>query len=257
MVQERLEKIKALLSANGMVKANELTRQLGVSIETVRRDLEFLEKCGLLKRVYGGGIANNTRGIERNYSSRECLHMDEKRAIAKKTASLVNDGDALVMDLGTTTLEVAKCLADKNELTILTNSLPVGMEMVKNRSCHVYMLGGELRDGDFSTSGLLATSGLSNFRVDKAIFGASGVSPKNGVTDYHVEEANVRRRMMEIADKVILCTDSSKFAISAFVHVCDVTDIDVIVTDSGVSQQMVDAFDGLAVELSIAQVTDL
>lgn len=252
LVHERLEAIRKLIDSKGIVKANALSAALGVSIETVRRDLEYLEKKGLLKRVYGGAIANGKKGVERGYSSRECLNQEEKISIARRTAELVNDGDAVVIDLGTTALEVARCLQDKKSLTVLTNSLPVGMELVRNKSCRVYMLGGQLRAGDYSTSGYLANRGLSEFRVDKAIISASGISSKNGITDYHVEEADVRRKMIEIAEQVIFVADSSKFGLSAFVQVCELSDVDVCVTDWRVSEEARTVFDNLGTRLIVA-----
>lgn len=252
MLHERLEVIMKMIAENGMVKAADLTKQFGMSIETVRRDLELLEGKGLLKRVYGGAISNDSRGIERIYTRRDCYHIDEKKAIAKRTAEMINDGEAIIIDLGTTTLEVAKCLSDKKHLTILTNSLHVGMEVVKNKSFHVYMLGGELRNGDFSTSGFLTGNSLKHFHVDKAILGASGVSEKNGVTDYHVEEANARRSMIDSAEQNILCVDSSKFGLSALVQVCELSRINTVVTDWKVGTSVVNLFESLNTRLEVS-----
>lgn len=252
MLHERLESITQLIESKGMVKSTDLILRFGVSIETIRRDLEFLEEQGKLKRVYGGAISNESKGIEREYNKRENLHIKEKMAIAKKTAELINDGEAIIFDLGTTTLEVAKCLTDKKHLTILTNSLPVAMEAIKNKTFHVYILGGELRNGDFSTSGFIAGNTLENFRADKAIIGASGVSEENGITDYHAEEAAVRRKMIEACKYPILCADSSKFGLTAFVRVCPLSSIHTVVTDWDISAQAKEMFKNTDTQLEIA-----
>lgn len=252
MVHERLDKIMKQIRSDGMVNASRLAKQFQVSVETIRRDLEALENQGELKRVYGGAISNVSKGVERQYTSREQLKIAEKRAIAHRTAELIKDGDTVVMDVGTTTLEVAKCLASKQQLTCLTNSLPVGMQMVKNENCRVFMLGGQLRSGDFSTSGFMADTGLENFRVDKAIIGASGVSIKNGVTDYHVEEAKVRRKMVEIAEQVILVADSSKFGVSTFIQVCSFENIDHIITDWQLDPEILKAFKAYPTQITVA-----
>lgn len=252
MIHERLDRISRLIDTNGMVNASKLAKEFGVSIETIRRDLECLEEKGYLKRVYGGAISNVSKGIERDYTSRESLDMEEKHAIAKKAAEFINNGDTVVIDLGTTALEVAKCLADKKDMTFLTNSLPVGTELVKNKNCRVFILGGQLRYGDYATSGFLSCAGLSNFRVDKAIIGVSGISLKNGITDYHVEEANVRRKMIEIAEKVIVVADHSKFGISTFIQVCELDEVDMVITDWKVPDKTKELFDGLNTKLYIA-----
>jgi Transcriptional regulators of sugar metabolism len=253
MVQERLNKIMQLINANGMVNAADLSRDFGVSIETIRRDLEYLDNKGELKRVYGGAVANSTHGMERDYVSREVLHRKEKVAIAHRTAELIKDGDTVAIDLGTTTLEAARCLAKKSRLTALTNSMPVAMELAKNVGTRVFMLGGLLRYGDFSTSGFLAEWDIQNFRVDKAIISAGGVTLKSGVTDYDVNEANVRRKMIEIASETILIADSSKFAEDAFIQICALGSVDTIVTDWQVPAATQDAFREIKKELIVAQ----
>lgn len=237
MVHERHDKIIKLINTNRMVKVAELMKEFGVSIETVRRDLEFLEEKGYLKRVYGGAIANSPKGIEPEYSSREVSNLAEKTAIAEKVLELVEDRDTIAIDLGTTTLEVAKKLLSKNGLTILTNSMPIATELIANESFKIFMLGGQLRNREFATSGLLTVEFLSHFRVDKAIIGAGGITLKNGITDYHFEEAYVRKKMIDIAEKVIAVADYSKIGVSAFTKVCELNEVDVIVTDWNVSQK--------------------
>lgn len=237
MVHERHDRIIKLINTNRMVKVTELMKEFGVSIETVRRDLEFLEEKGYLKRVYGGAIPNSPKGIEPEYSSREVSNLAEKTAIAEKVLELVEDRDTIAIDLGTTTLEVAKKLLAKKGLTILTNSMPIATELIANESFKIYMLGGQLRNREFATSGLLTVEFLSHFRVDKAIIGAGGITLKNGITDYHFEEASVRKKMIDIAEKVITVADYSKFGISAFTQVCELNEVDVIVTDWNVSQK--------------------
>lgn len=252
MVQERLDKIASAIKTYGVVNASDMAKKFGVSIETIRRDLELLERKGILKRVYGGAVSSTSIGTERDYTVRETLKIEEKQAIAQKAADFIDDGDTIVLDLGTTTLEVAKCLSEKKGLTCLTNSLAIGMELVKNPTSRVFMLGGQLRNGDFSTSGFMAESGLQNFRVDKAIIGASGITLKNGVTDYHVEEANVRRKMISIAEKVILAADSSKFGLSTFIQVCPLASIHVIVTDWKIPQETINDFKTIKTQIYIA-----
>lgn len=253
MVQERLEKIMRMIHTSGMVNAAELAHCFGVSLETIRRDLEYLENKEMLKRVYGGAIANSSHGLERDYTSRETLNLEQKRAIAKCTAEIVKDGDTVALDLGTTVLQVAKQLSTKQKVTYVTNSLPVGVQLAGNPTCRLYILGGELRSGDFSTSGFMSEWGVMNFRVDKAIVSASGITLKSGITDYDVAEAEVRRKMIEIANQTILVADSSKFTDDAFVKVCDLDKIDILITDWMIPDKVVEIFRSLRTKLIVAQ----
>jgi DeoR/GlpR family transcriptional regulator of sugar metabolism len=239
MVHERHDRIIKLLNTNRMVKVSELMKEFNVSIETVRRDLEFLEGKGYLKRVYGGAIPNSPKGIEPTYATREVSHLVEKMAIAEKVFELVEDRDTIVIDLGTTTLEAAKKLVLKEGLTVLTNSMPIATELIANETFKIFLLGGQLRNGEFATSGALSVDFLSHFRVDKAIIGPGGVTAKNGITDYHFEEAQVRKKMIEIADTVIAVADYSKIGVSAFTQVCELNEVDIIVTDWNVSQKAI------------------
>jgi DeoR/GlpR family transcriptional regulator of sugar metabolism len=252
MIYERLDLIMKQINTKGYVKANELAQDFGVSLDTVRRDLESLEKKDLLRRVYGGAVSKYSKGVEIDYASRQKLHMDEKTAIGRKAAEFINNGDTIIIDLGTTTLEVAKCLRDKKELTCLTNSMPVASELIKNDNGHVILLGGELRGGYFSTSGSITNLEVDSFCMDKAIIGASGISDKNGVTDYHLEEANVRRKMIQKSELVILVADSSKIGCSTFVHVCSLHDIDILITDWNADPDILRTFETYKTEIVIA-----
>ncbi len=252
MIQERHDRIVKLVNARGIVKVPELMKEFGVSIETTRRDLEILEQQGFLKRVYGGAIRNTPKGVEPAYSSREVLHLAEKNAIAATVLDFVNDRDTIAIDLGTTTLEVAKALSVKQELTILTNAFPVAMELIKNPSNRVFLVGGQLRPGDYATSGFLAIEFLRHFRVDKALIGAGGVSLKNGITDYHVDEAYVRKEMINVAEQVICVADYSKFESSAFTKVCELSEIDILITDWRIPAKAVQQFKEAPVQLVVA-----
>ncbi len=251
MIQERYDKIIKQINAKGIVKVPELMKEFRVSIETVRRDLEVLEKQGFLKRVYGGAILNASKGVEPTYSSREVLNQAEKHAIALKTLEFINDRDTIAIDLGTTTLEIAKMLNRKQDLTVITNSLQVAMELINQQNKRVFLIGGQLRGGEYATSGFLAMECLKRFRVDKAIVGVGGITTENGIADYHVEEAYVRKQMIDNAEQVIAVADHSKFGVSALIQVCQLSEIDLLVTDWKVPDETVQQFE----KLQLAMVT--
>ena len=215
MLQSRREKIAEMIQADRVLKVSDLMRQFDVSIETIRRDLEYLEKQGLLTRVYGGAVLNQKKGKEPLYEQREIKHYAEKAAIAQRAVELIEDGDVLGIDIGTTAREFAKALIGKKKVIVLTNSMPIAEILSEDENIRVIMLGGEVRKGEFSVSGFVAEQVMSRFNLDKYILGIGGLTVENGITDYHIEETNLRRVMLERSQKVIGLTDYSKFGVIA------------------------------------------
>ncbi len=252
LADERYVEILELLKGRTILRTQDIIEHLGVSRETVRRDLNHLEEKGLVRRVYGG-ITSVRRALdEPPYDARESANADEKRAIGKVAADLVRDGEVVILDGGTTVMEVARNLHRLSQLTVLTNSLRAAQELTPHPSISVYMLGGRVRQGDVSTSGYLAESGLRDFHVDKAIIGAGGVSPEEGVTDYHEPEARLRRMMTQRAGQVIVVADHTKLGVVAFVNCCEVKSIDVCVTSRLADDQTVKALKAKGVEVIFA-----
>jgi len=239
LAQERHQVILDLINKNRVVKVADLMATFNVSIETVRRDLDHLESQGFLRKVYGGAVLSKKLAEEPSYSAREVAHMVEKRQIGIKCAELVEDGETLIIDLGTTTLEVAKNLKQKKDLTVITNAINIALELINVKDFRVFFAGGRLRYGDLSCSGFMTNDFLKQFNVDKAIIGVGGITLKDGISDYHVEEAATRRSMIEQSNNVIAVTDYSKFGVKAFTKVCDLSDIDVLVTDWNVDNHLI------------------
>lgn len=254
LAQERHEIIMNLIDKNKIVKVSEMVQKFDVSIETIRRDLEYLEKQGVLKRVYGGAVPAKTFSKEPSYSTREIVNLYEKQCIAEKTVELINDGETIILDLGTTTLEVAKCLKVRENLTIITNSIKAALELQSKENFKVYFAGGLLRPYELSCSGFLTANFLKQFNVNKSIIGVGGITLKNGITDYHIEEAQIRKVMIECADKVIAVADNSKFAVKALANVCDLSDIDILVTDSKVHRKVIDSYKNKGIDVKVANV---
>lgn len=231
MLQERRSEIIEKVRTQRMVKVSELTKEYNVSIETIRRDLEYLENAGHLKRVYGGAVLPGRYGQEPEFTQREIVNYDEKKAIGAKTAAMIDDGDTLMIDVGTTVLEVVKCLNDKRDLTVITNSTLISNKMITYNNCRVILLGGDIRPGELSVSGFLAELNLEHFYANKMIMGVGGISLANGITDYHSGEANTRRKMLERSEQVIAVADCSKFGVTALNHICPAGRVHNIVTD--------------------------
>lgn len=238
MLEERRALIVKKLQNEQTLKVKDLIKLFGVSNETIRRDLECLETSGYLQRVYGGAIKKGAFGQEPSYDKREVANYEAKKAIAHKAADLIKDGDVVFIDIGTTCCEVAKLLGDKKNLKVITNSFLIANELTSFNTCRVIVLGGELRNGEFSLSGCLTIQNLKNFNADKAVIGAGGLTIENGITDYNSEEACIRKMMIKQAKYTIVVCDSSKIGITAMSNVCGLETVGILITDNNISRNM-------------------
>ena len=218
----------------------------------MRRDLICLENKGLLQRVYGGAVIDNQRGLEIAFSSRETMNTAEKRAIGVAAAQLVNDGETVALNSGTTIMEVARNLISKKNMTFITNCFYVATILRQNESARIFFVGGELRDSELSTSGHHGHEFLSRLRADKAILGVGGINDKDGATDYHVEESYIAYDMIRISHKIIIVADYSKFGICSMNLICDSSKIDYLVTDWNVSDKELFKYKQLGIDISKA-----
>ncbi|MCL6576142.1 DeoR/GlpR family DNA-binding transcription regulator [Kyrpidia sp.] len=246
--EERQKKIMEYLQHHGTLRVTDLVERLGVSRETVRRDLQELEHQGVLRKVHGGAILTRT-GVEPTFAVRRTTNIKEKEAIGRAAAGLVEDGDTIFLDLGTTALEVARHLRGRGRITVVTNSVQAALELIDDEAINVYLTGGMLRSGDLSLSGRFARHMLAQFYVDKAFIGVAGISLAGDLTDFHVEEAEVRNMMIERAKEVIVVADHSKFGVTAFTRVSALTAVHRIVTDAGTDPEQIFMIRSLGVEV--------
>lgn len=251
MQQMRRESIMELLRSTGFVNVQELVTRFGVSSETVRRDLESMEKAGLVRRVHGGAISTQPLVSESAYTLRRQIHTPEKQAIARTAADLICDGDTVLITPGTTTLEIATQLRQRSELTVITNSLPVAMELTGSPGISVFCLGGHLRGDDFSTSGITAMQNLEMFNANKLIIGIGGITPQRGLTDYRMDESALLRAFVEKADCVIGIADHSKFGITAVYNICPAQRLNHLITDSGTPEELYRPFCDLGIQVHV------
>lgn len=227
---ERMALIERFLQERGgTLSTGEVIERLGVSRETARRDFWQMHHQGLLIKVRGGVVQKQVRE-EPTYFHRAVTHIEQKRAIANIAQELVEDGDTLFLDSGTTLLQFARALLDKPNLTVLTNGLPIAM-LLAEHEMPVYVTGGRLRAGDLALTGRLAESSVDSLYVDKAFVGAGGVTLQHGVTDFHMEEVSLRKKVMEKAAHCYLLADSSKYGTNAFVKLGSLKDFDAWITD--------------------------
>lgn len=240
--QERYERILTLFTTTTIVKVEDLMKTFDVSIETARRDLSFLEKEGLIKKIYGGATLINKAITEPVSNDRLASHLLEKEAIGRKCSEFINDGDSILIEIGTTTLQVAKAIRHKKNLTVITNSIYVINELI-GTDINLYVIGGKVRHEEKAISGAVSMFELDNFHITKAIVGAGAVTPESGISDYNIEESLIRKKIIERSKQIFLVADNSKFGFDSLVHVCPISAVDLVITGRGLDSKIVKAFE--------------
>jgi len=215
------------------VSADELARRFGVSLETIRRDLRGLRDKGLLERVYGGALS--VRSTEGDFATRSVLHSGRKQAIARLAATLVEPEDTIVIDVGTTALEVARALPPEFRGRVLTNSVPAAMALADRAGVELHLCGGQVRHGDAACYGAQAEAFFAEFYADKAFLGSGGVHADAGLTDYHPPEVITRRVIIAHAAAAYVLADSSKLGSIAVHRVCPLSRVTAVLTDPDAS----------------------
>ena len=230
--EERLSLILEELAAGGSVGVAQLAAKLDVSTASIRRDLQLLEEQRLLSRTHGGAVANSTV-YELPLRYRGGRHRDAKRRIATAAASRVDDHVASVgLTGGTTTTEVARELAGRQELTVVTNALNIAAELALRPQLKLIVTGGTARSESYELVGPLAEAALSGMNLDLAIVGVDGISVAGGLTTHHDIEAHTNHVLISRARRVIVVADASKVGKLAFVRICALDCVDELITDT-------------------------
>ena len=252
LAQDRYKKICEVLEKENSVKVSNLTELFGVSVETVRRDLEYMENEGLLKRVHGGAVLEKINGTQSTFAIRENEYREQKAEIGEIAARFIKEGQSIAMDASTTNFEVVKVLKQKfKKLTILTNSISIINEVADMDNYTVIIPGGILRNVEMSLVGDMAEENLSNFHVDTAFISMSGISLREGLTDYGFGEVSLKKKMMKIAQETIVLANSSKFDVVSLLKVCNFNDINMIITDSGLKENILEKYRKSGIDLVI------
>jgi DeoR family fructose operon transcriptional repressor len=231
LAPQRREHIRLLVRESGIARVEDLRRELKVSVATVRRDLEVLEEEGLLRRVHGGAVSMESRLEEAVFDDKTNQFSIEKRAIAEKAYKLIGQEESLYLDGGSTTLCLARLLKERNDLTVVTNSLRAAAELADSGP-RVILTGGELRRISQTMVGPLTSAVLEQVRVDKAFMGTMGFCLKNGLTTTDPNEAFVKSLVAEQATQVVLLADSSKAEKVSFARVSDWDRVDLLISDA-------------------------
>ncbi len=245
---ERQKKIIELVSRNKSVQILDLTEIFGVSVMTIRRDLAELEEKKYVKRVYGGAVLNEEE-LNKPYFPRAAINSHVKDLIARKAAELIKDDNTIILDLGTTVLQVSKHLEDKNELTVITCCIPVIAELEKYPNITVYTLGGELKRDNHAFLGVNTEEELEKYCADIAFIGVAGISFDFGLTNYYHQTASLCKKVMRQSKKVVLLADSSKFNKAKPAVVGSLKCINTIITDNGIPDAYLKYFEDNGIEV--------
>ena len=234
--QGRRSAILQRLKEDSSVNVSTLSKDFGVSEVTIRKDLRILEDRQLLVRVHGGAIkgmgVNESETEERNFNFKRMINAREKEAIGRAAAAHIKNGDTILVDSGTTALEVVRNLQKFHDLTIITNSVYAMMEALKYNRFRVILLGGTVRESSNSIVGPLAESNLKLFYCDKLFLGVDSFSVESGLSTPSVEEASTNQVMISRAREVIAVFDSTKVNKRAFAFICMPDKLNTVITDN-------------------------
>jgi DeoR family transcriptional regulator, aga operon transcriptional repressor len=248
---ERRQRIIELLMNQGAVRVQELSDLFMVSEVTIRNDLDIMARDGQLRRHRGGAIAAPLPNLSIAFERRASLNLEKKRQIGRAAAQLVSAGDTIIMDSGTTLVEMSKSLNTSDKVTVVTNALNVATQVGALPNALVILPGGTLNRETISTFGPETERSLSNHVVQKAFLGIQAIDPELGLTDTSSEIAYVKQSMIRAARRVILLADSSKWRRVAFVKVVPLSAIHTVVTDSDLPDEARAAIERVGVELIV------
>jgi len=238
LTEERRNSILQKINENHFVEVNDLAAEFGVTEVTIRRDLDSLDKEGLCIRKHGGAISTKSGvTLEMPYSIKRHQMVNEKNRIAQYAINLINDDDTFILDAGSTTYALALLLKTKARITVVTNDLMIAVKLAENPKIRLICTGGLVRSSVYSLEGMLTETALNSMRVDKTFLGADAINNNGWVSNVNLQEVPIKRAMIQASDQTILLADSSKFSNKGFIKICELNDIDILITDKGISEE--------------------
>ncbi len=251
-IAERHKLILDKLSSEGFVGVAELSKEMDVTMVTVRKDLKLLEDKGLLYRSHGSATPVSPYVNDRPVNEKKLVQVDEKEKIASLAAKLIQEDEAIIIGSGTTVMALAKAIPKNMKLTVLTGAMNVTMALLDNQNMEIVQLGGVVRKSSSSVVGHYAEDMLVSFACSKLFLGVDGISPEFGLTTSNMMEAHLNSKMIKSVQKTIILADSSKFRRKGFGKICEIDDIDVIITDEGISETYKAMLEERGIEVLIA-----
>lgn len=239
---ERRNHLSQMIVSTGSIQISNVAKYFGVSTETIRKDLIYLDRQGIVKRSYGGAIANS-EFLERPYSKREMEQIEQKNRIASRAIQFIPQKGIIILDSGSTIICLAKLLTLKNDLTIITNSISAA-NILADSDNNLYLVGGEIRNVTMSLSGYWAVNAIKSIKADISFLGSSGFMSHNGPCSESFVEAEVKRTIVNNSKSRIVLADSTKFLSDALVEYADWKDIDYLITDTGATRESIEKLSG-------------
>jgi DeoR/GlpR family transcriptional regulator of sugar metabolism len=252
MAEERRTQILQIVRTEGRARVNELANRFSSSAVTIRNDLNELHQRGLVLRSHGGAVLPDTILRESPVHERLKTHAEEKRRIGAIAATLINDGETIILDSGTTTLEIARQIKNKQGLQVITNGVNIAAELLDAREVQTFIVGGTLRVDSASIVGRSTEEMFEQFSADKLFLSGAGCDPDFGVSGANLEETMVNRAMLRIAREIILVADASKFSKRSMVRIASFSEIDTVISDTGLREEMQEKVRGLGCNLILA-----
>jgi DeoR/GlpR family transcriptional regulator of sugar metabolism len=250
----RRQQILNLLEETGSLDVGDLADRFAVSVVTIRKDLDDLERQGLLQRTFGGAVFSHRSRFNRSFLERASQHLREKRAIAAAALEYIKDGDTIILDAGTTTLALAQLLKQHvKSAFIITCSVPVALE-VSSAGYDILLLGGMIRNKSLALLGRETLWMLDRYRADKAFLGSSGFTIEKGHTTPNPEDAQIKEAIMRVSLEKYVLVDSSKFGDQCLTRFANLRDVDLTITDSYLPKAKVKALEAAGATLRIVDV---
>ncbi|NLI91122.1 MAG: DeoR/GlpR transcriptional regulator [Peptococcaceae bacterium] len=254
LTEERRKGILDFVTKEGRAEVAELAEHFQVSTMTIRRDLNALNSKGLLERARGGALANESLVNEIPYKVKATSNVDIKKSIAQEAVSFVKDGDSVILDAGSTTLQIAKQLKlIKKDITVVTNDLNIALELADDPNVKVITTGGRVQPGTYSLYGEDAVTFITSVSVNIVFLGGSAIDTTSGVYTPTLEKAHLKRAMINSAAKIILAADHTKFGNRAFAKVCDFDEVDVVISDNKLDSISIQQIEKMGISLKLCK----
>jgi len=252
LANQRRQKIFELLREDGSAKVVHLAKIFKVTEVTIRQDLEKLEQEGLIIREHGGAFLKNLKDSVHSFIPLNTDNMDKKTEIGRKAAALIENGDSIILDSGSTTTEIAKCILGKKGLTVITNALNIALILGADPGIEIMVTGGEFKPPTISLTGQKAADFFENIHVDKLFLATAGISLRSGLTYPSISDITVKKAMIESADVTYLVADSTKIGKNSFASLGALSLINYLITDSNIDPSHLELFRENQVEVIIA-----
>ncbi len=252
--QSRFAAILTELQQTGRISVEALSESLQVSVVTIRRDLDALERKGLLRRTHGGAISIEPLFYEpfrrdQSFLAQVERAADEKRRIGRAAAALITAGETIALTPGTTTTEVIRGLPINYNVTVVTNAVNVAMELSKRKDVYVFVTGGRLHGEWFSLVGSAALKSLENMLINTMFIGADGIDATWGASCFNADEAELNSTMMKLARRRVAVVDHGKLGVVANWRICHTAELNILITDTGASDEAIAPFQKVGIEV--------